>query len=137
VIEPGSAGEGTGGSEASHVLLPESAGEGAGGREACQVLVPESAGEGAGGREACQVLVPESAGEGAGGSEAGSIHCESQLAACVGNPGLTVVQNYLESVSAKSKGICRFFVSNCTVYRYCIIRRNRRTSSETGLEIEF
>ncbi len=95
------------------MLVPESAGEGAGGSEASHVLVPESAGEGAGVSEASHLLVPESAGEGAGGSEAGSVHCESQLAGCVGNPGLTVVQNYLESVSAKSKEICHTMGSTC------------------------
>jgi hypothetical protein len=106
-----------------------SAGEGAGGSESNHVRVPESADECTGGREGRHVLVPESAGKGAGGSEAGSVHCESQLAACVGNPGLTVVQNYLESVSAKDKEICHTIIRTCSSRTLLHLKKRKSSNS--------
>ena len=49
------------------------------------------------------LLVPESAGEGAGSGEAAPSHCEGQPAAHVGNPGLSIVEHYLKSISTDMK----------------------------------
>ena len=49
------------------------------------------------------LLVPESAGEGTGSGEAAPSHCEGQPAAHVGNPGLSIVEHYLKSISTDMK----------------------------------